>query len=97
MQGLRPPSWFKNIDAIIHLAGADISAKRWTKRRKRTVEESRILTARCLVEAVENLPESERPKLFLSASAVGYYGAHRLFPTFVWNTIRQEQTLWDIW
>jgi uncharacterized protein (TIGR01777 family) len=60
-------------DVIINLAGASIF-KRWTKKYKRAVRDSRILTTRNLVEALSARKGSV--DLFLSASAVGYYGFH---------------------
>jgi uncharacterized protein (TIGR01777 family) len=60
-------------DAVIHLAGASI-AGRWTEARKRAIEESRVLGTRSLAQAIA---ESARPPaVFISASAIGYYG-HR--------------------
>ncbi len=61
----------KEHDAIINLAGASIFT-RWTEAAKKTIRESRLLTTRNLVEAVEGT----RVKHFFSTSAVGYYGFH---------------------
>ena len=59
-------------DAVVHLAGAPIVGKRWTKRRKRELVASRISTAEALAEAIRRRP---RPLgALISASAVGYYG-----------------------
>ena len=63
----------KNADHIIHLAGADIGAKRWTERQKRLIIESRTQSAQLLFDTITKL--DKRPKTFISASAVGYYGA----------------------
>lgn len=59
-------------NAIIHLAGAGVSDKRWTEDWKKEIYNSRIDSAKLLKEKVEKL----NPKLkhFISASAVGYYG-----------------------
>jgi uncharacterized protein (TIGR01777 family) len=60
-------------DYIIHLAGANIGDKRWTKKRKQLIRDSRIKSAQLLFEKVKN---KQKPlKAFISASAVGYYGA----------------------
>lgn len=58
--------------AIINLAGAPID-RRWTDAYKRELVESRIMTTRKLVEAVNRLHEP--PGVMISASAVGYYGS----------------------
>jgi uncharacterized protein (TIGR01777 family) len=59
-------------DAVIHLAGAGVAEKRWTKARKREILQSRILSTRLLFDQLTLL--NTRPKAFVSASAVGYYG-----------------------
>ena len=53
-------------DAVIHLAGANIS-KRWTAKYKQLIASSRIDSTRNIIEKITP------PKLFLCASAVGYY------------------------
>ncbi len=66
------------IDAVINLAGAPIAATRWSKCRKRVLRASRIdLTAR-VIEKLE--VAGHRPQVFISASAVGYYGDQREEP-----------------
>ncbi|MCL7763239.1 TIGR01777 family oxidoreductase [Polaribacter sp. Z014] len=62
-----------NTDYIIHLAGAGIADKRWTKERKQVIIDSRVKTANLLFDktAALNIPL----KGFISASGVGYYGA----------------------
>jgi len=62
-----------NHDVIINLAGASIFS-RWTKKRKKEIMDSRILTTRHLVEALSTRKTKET--LLISASAVGYYGFH---------------------
>ena len=59
-------------DAVIHLAGENIASGRWTKRKKKLILESRLEGTRQLAEYCAGL--EPRPKLFLSASAIGYYG-----------------------
>ena len=63
----------RRIDAVVNLAGAPIAGRRWTPRRKAELAESRVGTARMLVEWMTRL--SRRPAVLISASAVGYYGA----------------------
>lgn len=66
------PPFLKQFQYIIHLAGANISDKRWTDKRKKEIVESRVKPAEQLFSIVKSL---EIPlKAFISASAVGYYG-----------------------
>lgn len=62
----------KNTDVIINLAGAPI-LQIWTKKRKKVIFESRVLTTKNLISAINMLPEKEMPKKFVSASAIGIY------------------------
>jgi hypothetical protein len=60
-------------DYIIHLSGANIGQKRWTKARKKLIIDSRVKSAQILFEAVKK--SDHKIKAFISASATGYYGA----------------------
>jgi hypothetical protein len=60
-------------DAVIHLAGAGIGDKRWTAAYKREVLESRTLSTALLARTIASAPN--KPKVFLSGSAIGFYGA----------------------
>jgi hypothetical protein len=62
----------QGVDAIIHLAGAGIADKPWTKARKKELLESRTHSTRLLYQTLRN--ESHQVKQFISASAIGYYG-----------------------
>ena len=62
-----------NADYIIHLAGANIASDRWTNSRKKEIIESRTLTTKLLIKVLEK--HNHRLKGFISASAVGFYGA----------------------
>jgi len=64
---------FKNADCIIHLAGANIGGGRWTKKRRKLIQDSRINTAHLLLEYVKK--STNFPKVFITASATGYYGS----------------------
>ncbi|MEO0793710.1 MAG: TIGR01777 family oxidoreductase [Verrucomicrobiota bacterium] len=65
-------SQLEGVEAVIHLAGSGIAEGRWTAARKKVIRSSRIDSARLLIESIERL--KERPKVFISASGVGYYG-----------------------
>lgn len=59
------------VDALIHLAGAPVAA-RWSEEYKKQIYDSRVVGARHLVAAMSRL--SSKPKVFVCASGVGYYG-----------------------
>ncbi len=58
--------------AVVNLAGESIAGGRWTTMRKRRILESRIQATESLVAAIRGA--SAPPSVFVSASAVGYYG-----------------------
>lgn len=60
-------------DAVINLAGASVAGKRWTRAYKTELRDSRLLATRSLVTALAAV--ATPPGVFVSASAVGYYGA----------------------
>jgi uncharacterized protein len=60
------------LDAVIHLAGENIADSRWSQKKKDAILNSRVQGTRLLAEAIEAL--ETRPELFISASAIGYYG-----------------------
>jgi uncharacterized protein (TIGR01777 family) len=61
-------------DAVVNLAGESI-AQRWTDRRRRAIRDSRVLGTTGLSQALASL--TVKPKVMVSGSAMGYYGAHR--------------------
>ena len=61
------------LDAVIHLAGENVFAVRWTPEKKKAIYDSRIAGTRLLAEAMAGLDDP--PKAFLCASATGYYGS----------------------
>jgi uncharacterized protein (TIGR01777 family) len=63
---------FKDIDAVIHLAGENIAAGRWNEAKKRRIKESRVGPTKQLSELMAGSPD--KPSVFISASAIGYYG-----------------------
>ena len=65
------PKSVSGFDAVIHLAGESIVG-RWTDAKKQRVRESRAQGTRNLAEALAAAPQA--PRVFISASAIGYYG-----------------------
>ncbi len=59
-------------DAVVNLAGANIAERRWSESWKKVLHSSRIDSTRSLVDAMGKL--DPRPRVLVSASAVGYYG-----------------------
>jgi uncharacterized protein (TIGR01777 family) len=59
-------------DSVIHLAGAGIGDKRWSKKRKAVIRSSRVDVTTKLCEVLSTLDQP--PKQFLCGSAIGYYG-----------------------
>ncbi len=60
-------------DYIIHLAGANVADKRWTKKRKQEIIESRTKSGELIVKSLKEIPN--KVKAVISASAIGWYGA----------------------
>jgi uncharacterized protein len=65
-------------DYIIHLAGAGVADKRWTKKRKQEIVNSRVKSGELIVKALQEMPNNI--KAVISASAIGWYGADRVIP-----------------
>ncbi|MFT5052551.1 MAG: hypothetical protein ACI8QZ_003986 [Chlamydiales bacterium] len=61
------------VDAVVHLAGENIAAGRWSDAQKARILESRVAGTRQLVDAIQAMPQ--KPRVFVSASAVGIYGS----------------------
>lgn len=66
-----------NTDAVVNLAGANIGSRRWTKKRKTDLLDSRVRTTEALVQAIERLDASHRPRTLVNASGIDYYGDRR--------------------
>jgi uncharacterized protein len=62
----------EGVDVVVHLAGEPIGGSRWTVDTKRRIHDSREVGTRLLAEALAGL--ETKPRVFLSSSAVGYYG-----------------------
>lgn len=70
-----PGPWTAKLraDAVVHLAGESIAAKRWDARQKQVLRDSRVETTRTIVEAIGALSASERPRVLVCASGADYY------------------------
>ncbi|MDQ6875496.1 MAG: TIGR01777 family oxidoreductase [Actinomycetota bacterium] len=66
------PGGLSTVDAVVHLAGVGIADKRWTEAHKRAVLDSRLQGTRTISAAIA--AARPRPRVLLSASAVGWYG-----------------------
>ena len=62
----------EGLDAVVHLAGESIAANRWTSAKKRAIRDSRVKGTGLLSDTLAQL--SRPPAVFVSASAIGYYG-----------------------
>ncbi|QJD95519.1 TIGR01777 family protein [Mucilaginibacter robiniae] len=62
----------QGIDTIVHLAGAGVADKRWTKKRKQQIIDSRTQSIRLIYQLMQRVPH--QVKQVISASATGYYG-----------------------
>ena len=60
----------RGVDAIIHLAGVGVGDKRWSKKYKAEILNSRLLGTTAIANAVNEV----KPQVFISASAIGWYG-----------------------
>jgi uncharacterized protein (TIGR01777 family) len=76
-------------DAIVHLAGEPIFGKRWSKRQRKAIYDSRIVTTQALVQAVHDV--SPRPRTFLCQSAVGFYGPREPDEVLTEDVVDAEQ------
>lgn len=71
--GFSEPERLEGVDAVIHLAGENISGGlRWTNEKKKAIRDSRVHGTRSVVNAMSRL--RNRPKVFIASSAIGFYG-----------------------
>ncbi|HWE31050.1 MAG TPA: TIGR01777 family oxidoreductase [Polyangia bacterium] len=72
-RGILDGARLDGVDAIVHLAGANVGEGRWTAARKRELRDSRVLSTALLARAIAAC--ARKPRVFVSASAIGWYGA----------------------
>jgi uncharacterized protein len=65
------PNAVSGFDAVIHLAGESVVG-RWTEEKKKSIRDSRVLGTKNLASALAKA--SPKPRVFICASAIGYYG-----------------------
>jgi uncharacterized protein len=71
--GPPPAQAFEGVDAVFNFAGESVAGGRWTAKRKDRIRASRVLGTRNLVLGIQ--AQKRRPRVLVSASAVGYYGS----------------------
>jgi uncharacterized protein (TIGR01777 family) len=78
---MKPGPWMDAIDdcdAVIHLAGENVFARRWNEAFKNLIRDSRVRGTDNVVQALSKNPRTTagNPRVLVNASAVGYYGPH---------------------
>ena len=71
--GPPPIASLDGVDVVFNFAGESVAGGRWTAQRKERIRSSRIVGTRNLVDGIES--QKKRPRVLVSASAVGYYGS----------------------
>lgn len=72
--GQLDPSLVAGADAVVNLSGAGVGDRRWTDDYRRVIRTSRVDTTGTLASTIAGLPVTDRPKVLVNASAVGWYG-----------------------
>ena len=67
-----PAGALDGVEGIVNLAGESIGSGRWTRAKKERILQSRVQTTKAIVRAIEK--QEVKPRVLVSASAVGYYG-----------------------
>jgi uncharacterized protein (TIGR01777 family) len=70
--GLIDAPALEGVDAVVHLAGEGISEKKWSDEQKRRILDSRVRGTSVLAGAIAS--RERKPSVFVSGSAIGYYG-----------------------
>lgn len=69
-----PLAALKQCDAVVHLAGEPVAAQRWNEQVKKNILDSRTIGTQKIISAFKKLKENDRPQVFISGSAIGFYG-----------------------
>lgn len=75
MLSLSPADKLESVDGVINFSGESIGNRRWSDSLKQEIVNSRIKSTRSIVKAINE--GKIKAKVFINASAVGYYGPHR--------------------
>jgi len=89
-------------DVVCFLSGAPI-LQRWTKKNKKVIYDSRVLTVRNMAAAIQGMPPKNRPQKVVSASAVGIYKSGKLHDelstdfdeSFVGKVVKDWEAAWN--
>lgn len=73
VSGPPPAEVFEGVEAVFHLAGEPVAEGRWTAAKRKRILDSRQIGTANLVRGLSQL--SQRPRVLVSASAIGYYGS----------------------
>ncbi len=71
-KGEMNPARLEGLDAVVHLAGENIAARRWNAAQKAVIRDSRVKGTKLLCETLARLRQP--PRVLVSASAIGFYG-----------------------
>lgn len=74
---------FENVSHIIHLAGTNISEKRWTEDRKKELISSRVASAKLILNTLKK--KNLKLRSFISASGINFYGTKTTDKIFTEN------------
>ncbi len=66
---------FESIDVVVHLAGESIAEGRWNSEKKQRIRDSRVKGTALIADTIAGL--TNKPKVFVCASAIGFYGDGR--------------------
>ena len=89
--GAVPQSAIESADAVINLSGASLGKLPWLPGYKKTILQSRLQTTSTLASAIS--AAAAPPTVFLSASAVGFYGDRPPFADRMWSLRRGAPVL----
>lgn len=67
------PADLEGVDVVVHLAGAPIAEEAWSTERRQLIRDSRVLSTATIAQALAAM--STPPPVWITGSAVGYYGA----------------------
>jgi hypothetical protein len=87
-----------DVAVVINLAGAPI-LQRWTAANKKEIMKSRVETTQNIVKAINGLPDNKKPRIFISASAIGIYSPGKVHteksPSFSNDFVGEVVQSWE--